>query len=441
MFAGVARARRRLPDLQHVRGHRRAALARVRAAAHARRLAPAGARSVLVETLVDRLARLGHRHPRRPAARAGAARRCWRRSASTCGTTGHRDRAAARSSSACVVGMIATLVSGFVPGAPRDAGRAGRGDARRRHARAPGASAHAPARRLARGRSALGLVALLFGLFGGAERRRPRPSLLGLGAVLMIFGVALLAPLLVRPLARVHRRAAGSASRACPAGSRARTPSASRSAPRSPPSALMIGLALVVFVGDLRRRPARLDRQGDRRAVQPPALIVTHDDGFSPMPGGVAEQLRRGRRASTSSRRCASTRPTSRAAATTCRSPASTRRRSTRCSSPSWAEGDRRDARPTCSDDQVARSTTTGRRATTSRSATSVQVTTPTRQDGRPTSSSGTYDNQVGLLGDIIVTNAVDDARLEPSPTSRSILVGGTGTDPNTLDAGGDAAR
>ena len=37
------RARRQLPDLQHVRRHRRAALARVRAAAHARRVAPAGA--------------------------------------------------------------------------------------------------------------------------------------------------------------------------------------------------------------------------------------------------------------------------------------------------------------------------------------------------------------------------------------------------------------
>ena len=36
-------ARRRLPDLQHVRGHGRAALARVRAAAHARRVAPPGA--------------------------------------------------------------------------------------------------------------------------------------------------------------------------------------------------------------------------------------------------------------------------------------------------------------------------------------------------------------------------------------------------------------
>ena len=37
------RARGRLPDLQHVRGHRRAALEGVRAAAHARRVAPPGA--------------------------------------------------------------------------------------------------------------------------------------------------------------------------------------------------------------------------------------------------------------------------------------------------------------------------------------------------------------------------------------------------------------
>ena len=43
VFAGDRGVRRRLPDLQHVRGHRRPALARVRAAADARRLAPPGA--------------------------------------------------------------------------------------------------------------------------------------------------------------------------------------------------------------------------------------------------------------------------------------------------------------------------------------------------------------------------------------------------------------
>ena len=52
VFAGDRRTRRRLPDLQHVRRHRGAALEGVRAAAHARRLAPPGAESVVAETLV-----------------------------------------------------------------------------------------------------------------------------------------------------------------------------------------------------------------------------------------------------------------------------------------------------------------------------------------------------------------------------------------------------
>ena len=54
-------ARRRVPDLQHVRGHGRAALAGVRAAAHARRLAPPGARLGRRRDARDRLRRLGAR--------------------------------------------------------------------------------------------------------------------------------------------------------------------------------------------------------------------------------------------------------------------------------------------------------------------------------------------------------------------------------------------
>ena len=76
---------------------------------------------------------------------------------------------------------------------------------------------------------------LFFGLFGGLDSDGAAASLLGLGAVLMMFGFAFLAPLLVRPLARVLGRADGplpGPDRAC---SRARTRSASRSARRSPP--------------------------------------------------------------------------------------------------------------------------------------------------------------------------------------------------------------
>ena len=144
--------------------------------------------------------------------------------------------------------------------------------------------------------------------------------------VVMIFGVALLAPVLVRPLARVIgaplERFQGLPGRL-----------ARENAERQPQrtaitaSALMIGLALVVFTAifaaGLR---GSVDKVIDDQLSQT-ALIVTHDDGFSPVPAGVAEQLAKtaGRR-----RRLADAlRPgqRARAAATPCRPRASTRRR------------------------------------------------------------------------------------------------------------------
>ena len=62
----------------------------------------------------------------------------------------------------------------------------------------------------------------------------------------MMFGVALLAPVLVQPLARVVG-ARSSGSRACPGAWRARTPMRQPQRTAITASALMIGLALVVF--------------------------------------------------------------------------------------------------------------------------------------------------------------------------------------------------
>jgi len=108
--------------------------------------------------------------------------------------------------------------------------------------------------------------------------------------ILMIFGVALLAPVLVRPLARAIgaplQRIQGMPGRL-----------ARENAERQPQrtaitaSALMIGLSLVVFTaifaagirGSINKV---IDEQFSRTA-----LIVTHDDGFSPVPSGVSEQL------------------------------------------------------------------------------------------------------------------------------------------------------
>jgi putative ABC transport system permease protein len=187
---------------------------------------------------------------------------------------------------ALLVGMIATLISGLIPARratriePVEAMReAVTPDARRVSRRRVAVSA---------GVIALGLAALLFGLFGAEGSAAA--ALLGLGVVVMMFGVALLAPVLVRPLARAIgkplERIQGMPGRL-----------ARENAERQPQrtaitaSALMIGLSLVVFTAifaaGLRGSVDKvIDEQFSRTA-----LIVTHDDGFSPIPAGVAEQL------------------------------------------------------------------------------------------------------------------------------------------------------
>jgi len=184
------------------------------------------------------------------------------------------------------VGMIATLVSGLVPA--RRATQVEPVEAMR-DAVTPGV------RRVSRKRLigslaviGAGLLALLAGLFaaGGSGAA----ALLGLGVVVMMFGTALLAPVLVRPLARVIgaplQRIQGLPGRL-----------ARENAERQPQrtaitaSALMIGLALVVFTAIFAAGLSRsvdkvIDDQFSRTA-----LLVTHDDGFSPVSPEIAQRL------------------------------------------------------------------------------------------------------------------------------------------------------
>jgi putative ABC transport system permease protein len=186
-----------------------------------------------------------------------------------------------------LVGMIATLVSGLVPARratqvePMEAMREASTPGTRRvsHKRIVVSSAVI----------ALGLLALLVGLFGADGSAAA--SLLGLGVVVMMFGVALLAPVLVRPLARVigapMERFQGLPGRL-----------ARENAERQPQrtaitaSALMIGLALVVFTAIFAAGiSGSIDKVIDEQFSRT-ALIVTHDDGFSPVAPEVAERLR-----------------------------------------------------------------------------------------------------------------------------------------------------
>ena len=184
-----------------------------------------------------------------------------------------------------VIGVIATMVSGFVPArratrvepvtAMRDAVLPGVGHLRRR--RLVGSIAL----------MGVGLLALFFGLFGGIDSTSAAASLLGLGALLMMFGVAFLAPLLVRPLARVL---------GAPMAGNLPGKLARENAIRQPQrtavtaAALMVGLALVVlvtvFAAGIRGSVTKvIDDQVSA------ALIVQNQDGFSPIPQQAADTV------------------------------------------------------------------------------------------------------------------------------------------------------
>src|SRR4051812_43532369 len=187
-----------------------------------------------------------------------------------------------------LVGIVATMVSGFIP-----ARRATRVEpvAAMRESTTPGVG-HLRRRRVIGSLAliALGVATLFYGLFGGVDSSSAAASLLGLGAVLMMFGVAFIAPLLVRPLARGigaplarFRGLTGVLARENAIRQPQRTAVTA--------AALMVGLALVVFVtifaAGLR---GSVDKVIDDQVSA--ALIVQNQDGFTPIPAKVADTLR-----------------------------------------------------------------------------------------------------------------------------------------------------
>ena len=188
-----------------------------------------------------------------------------------------------------VIGVVATVVSGFVPArratriepvaAMRDSETPGLGPLRRR--RIVGSVALVAA----------GVAALFYGLFGGTGSAGSDAALLGFGALLMMFGFALLAPLLVRPLARAL--GAPLARFQGLTGVLARE-NAIRQPQRTAvtAAALMVGLALVVlvtiFAAGIR---GSIDKTIDAQVSA--ALIVSNQDGFSPIPSKVAAEVGR----------------------------------------------------------------------------------------------------------------------------------------------------
>ena len=137
----------------------------------------------------------------------------------------------------------------------------------------------------------VGLAILLYALLGDPGSANATASALGFGAVLMVFGFAILAPTLVRPLSgavgKPLERMQGLTGRLARENARRQPQRTAVTA-----SALMIGVALVVFVAIFAAGLRATIDEGIDKQVRA-AGIVTHEDGFSPLPNGVVEELRK----------------------------------------------------------------------------------------------------------------------------------------------------
>jgi putative ABC transport system permease protein len=135
-----------------------------------------------------------------------------------------------------------------------------------------------------------GIVAISVGLFGGIESSSDAAALLGLGAVLMFFGTALLSPRFVAPLASVVgfalervRKLTGRLARENAVRNPGRTATTA--------AALMIGLALVTFVAVFAAGiKSSIDDAIDKSFAAD--LTLQHDDGFSPIPTAAAREVK-----------------------------------------------------------------------------------------------------------------------------------------------------
>jgi putative ABC transport system permease protein len=186
-----------------------------------------------------------------------------------------------------LVGVIATVVSGLVPArratriepvtAMRDSVTPGTGRVRRRRIV------------IALALEVVGVLIVFAGLFGGTGSSGGDAALLGLGLLLMIFGVAVLAPVLVQPLARVigaplarFRGLTGVLARENAIRQPQRTAVTA--------AALMIGLALVSFVTIFAAGlKGSVSHVIDKQVTA--SLIVANQDGFSPIPTTVTQTV------------------------------------------------------------------------------------------------------------------------------------------------------
>src|SRR3954454_6001411 len=140
------------------------------------------------------------------------------------------------------------------------------------------------------GLGAIGLAMMLVGLFGGIEDSGSAAGLLGGGGAVILFGVSLFSPRLVRPLASVTGRPL---ERLRGLTGRLARENAMRKPGRTATTAaaLMIGLALVVFVtvfaAGINSSVAKTIDEDFRGEI-----VLQNTDGFSPFPKDALDRAR-----------------------------------------------------------------------------------------------------------------------------------------------------
>jgi putative ABC transport system permease protein len=180
------------------------------------------------------------------------------------------------------IGILVTVVAGVAPA--RRASRVTPIEALREGEGGPTSSLR---RRATVGAlvAATGVAALLYGLFGGPS---DAALIVGLGAALTFVGVAILSPLVARPIAGVL----GAPIRALGFAGRLGRENAMRNPRRtaSTAAALMIGLGLVTFVAVFADSLKASSDAALDEAIRSD-FILTSGSGFSPLSPQVAEDL------------------------------------------------------------------------------------------------------------------------------------------------------
>ncbi len=135
----------------------------------------------------------------------------------------------------------------------------------------------------------IAVAALSYALLAGGVATGTRFVLLGVGVLALFIGVALLSSRLVVPLARIvgipARRIGGAAGKLAE-GNAMRDPGRTASTA----AALMIGIALVTFVGVLAQGLRVSNSDAIERQIQAD-LVVTSQDGFSEFPAAVGDAV------------------------------------------------------------------------------------------------------------------------------------------------------